>query len=217
SGSGGDAPLLWRDPGLPRRPLDRGVGRFRLLRQSDLGAHNGQRDADPEQGRGRRRRRAHAALRGDSLLERVRGSGRACARRRRSIRDRAAHSLRRTARRASHDVLSRPKWQRARVQDVPPSRERVRDVSGASVVIVGGGVMGASVAYHLAARGWRDVVVLDRATGPGLGSTGRATGGFRAQFSTTVNVKLSLLAREKLQRFEDEIGVDPLYTPAGYL
>jgi len=87
----------------------------------------------------------------------------------------------------------------------------------ASVVIIGGGIMGASAAYHLAARGWKDVLVVDRAPGPGLGSTGRATGGFRAQFSTTVNVKLSLLAREKLKRFGEEIGVDAGYEQAGYL
>ena len=87
----------------------------------------------------------------------------------------------------------------------------------ASVVIVGGGVMGASAAYHLAARGVRDVVVLDRAASPGAGSTGRATGGFRAQFSTDVQVRLSLLAREKLARFESETGVDPGYRPFGYL
>ncbi|HEV8479836.1 MAG TPA: FAD-dependent oxidoreductase [Candidatus Eisenbacteria bacterium] len=87
----------------------------------------------------------------------------------------------------------------------------------ASVVIIGGGIMGASAAYHLAARGWKDVLVLDRAPRPGLGSTGRATGGFRAQFSTAVNVKLSLLAREKLMRFGDEIGVDAGYMQAGYL
>jgi sarcosine oxidase subunit beta len=90
-------------------------------------------------------------------------------------------------------------------------------VSGASVVVVGAGVMGASAAYHLAQRGWRDVVVVDRAPRPAMGSTGRATGGFRAQFSTAVNVKLSLLAREKLKRFREELDVDPLYVPAGYL
>jgi sarcosine oxidase subunit beta len=88
---------------------------------------------------------------------------------------------------------------------------------GASVAVVGGGVMGASVAYHLGLRGVRDVVVLDRSPGPGEGSTGRATGGFRAQFATGINVRLSLLAREKLRRFSQEIGVDPGYLPAGYL
>ncbi len=87
----------------------------------------------------------------------------------------------------------------------------------ASVVVIGGGVIGASVAYHLAARGWRDVVILDRGAGPGAGSTGRATGGFRAQYGTAVNVRLSLLAREKLCRFEAETGVEPGYAPCGYL
>ena len=86
-----------------------------------------------------------------------------------------------------------------------------------SVVIVGAGVMGASVAYHLAARGWRDVLVLDRSHHAGQGSTGAATGGFRAQYATAINVRLSLLAREKLLRFEDETGIDPEYRPAGYL
>jgi sarcosine oxidase subunit beta len=87
----------------------------------------------------------------------------------------------------------------------------------AAVAVIGGGVMGASVAYHLAARGLRDVVVLDRAAGPGAGSTGRATGGYRAQYGTAINVRLSLLARRQLLRFEDETGVDPGYLPAGYL
>ena len=86
-----------------------------------------------------------------------------------------------------------------------------------SVVIIGAGVIGASVAYHLAARGWRDIVMLDRSGGPGLGSTGAATGGFRAQYATGINVGLSLLAREKLRAFKDETGTDPGYVPAGYL
>jgi sarcosine oxidase, subunit beta len=87
----------------------------------------------------------------------------------------------------------------------------------AEVVIVGGGVVGASVAYHLAARGVRDVLVLERGARPGEGSTGRATGGFRAQFGTEVNVRLSLLSREKLLRFKDETDVDPGFRQCGYL
>ena len=87
----------------------------------------------------------------------------------------------------------------------------------ASVAVIGAGVVGASVAYHLAARGWRDILVLDRTAGPGRGSTGAATGGYRAQFTTAINVRLSLLAREKLLRFRDEVGADPGYAPAGYL
>jgi sarcosine oxidase, subunit beta len=85
------------------------------------------------------------------------------------------------------------------------------------VVVAGGGVMGASAAWHLASRGCRDVLVLDRAPQPGAGSTGRATGGFRAQFATEVNIRLSLLSREKLLRFPDEVGIDPGYRPRGYL
>jgi sarcosine oxidase subunit beta len=85
------------------------------------------------------------------------------------------------------------------------------------VVIVGGGVVGASVAYHLAARGVGDVLVLERGAGPGAGSTGRATGGFRAQFGTEVNIRLSLLSREKLLRFEEETGVNPCFKQSGYL
>jgi sarcosine oxidase subunit beta len=87
----------------------------------------------------------------------------------------------------------------------------------AEVVIIGGGVVGASVAYHLAARGCCDVLVLERGARPGEGSTGRATGGFRAQFGTRVNIRLSLLSREKLLRFREETGVDPGFRQCGYL
>src|ERR1700741_1736401 len=90
-------------------------------------------------------------------------------------------------------------------------------MQSADVVVIGGGVVGASVACHLALRGCTNVVVLERSAGPGEGSTGKATGGYRAQFGSEVNVRLSLLAREKLLRFRDELGVDPGYRPCGYL
>jgi sarcosine oxidase, subunit beta len=86
----------------------------------------------------------------------------------------------------------------------------------ADVVIVGAGVVGASIAWHLAQLGVRDVLLLDGAE-PGQGSTGRATGGFRAQHATEIDVRLSLLSREKLLRFRDEVGADPGYEPRGYL
>ena len=87
----------------------------------------------------------------------------------------------------------------------------------ASVVVVGGGVVGASVAWHLAKKGVRDIVIIDSASVPGYGSTGKATGGYRAQFGTAINVQLSLLSREKLLALESETGVDPGYDPVGYL
>lgn len=85
------------------------------------------------------------------------------------------------------------------------------------IVILGAGVIGASVAYHLARRGCRQILVLDRAPAPGGGSTARATGGFRAQFDNETEVRLSLLSREKLRAFEEETGVDSGYRPHGYL
>ena len=87
----------------------------------------------------------------------------------------------------------------------------------ASVAVIGGGVIGASVAYHLAKNGVRDVVILDRASQPGKGSTGKATGGYRAQFETAINVRLSLFSRDRLLDFLDETGVDSGYAPVGYL
>jgi sarcosine oxidase subunit beta len=89
--------------------------------------------------------------------------------------------------------------------------------TNAAVAVIGGGVIGASIAYHLALSGVDDVVILDRAAAPGAGSTGKATGGFRAQFATPVNVQLSLLSRDKLLRFEEDTGVNPGYEQVGYL
>jgi sarcosine oxidase subunit beta len=79
------------------------------------------------------------------------------------------------------------------------------------IAIAGAGVMGCSVAYHLAERGIRDIVVFDRASDFGGGSTPKATGGFRGQFDSATNVRLSLLSRQKLQQF------DSGYLPYGYL
>jgi len=61
----------------------------------------------------------------------------------------------------------------------------------ASVVILGGGVMGASTVYHLASRGYKDVLLLEREKFFGTGATGRCAGGIRYQFNTEVNIRLS--------------------------
>jgi sarcosine oxidase subunit beta len=86
----------------------------------------------------------------------------------------------------------------------------------ADVVIIGGGVMGASTAYHLALAGWKDVVLLERDQLLGQGATGRCAGGVRYQFATEVNVRLSLASLPMIERLLDETGVDPLYRPCGY-
>lgn len=86
-----------------------------------------------------------------------------------------------------------------------------------STLVIGGGVIGASIAWHLQQRGARDVLVVDASPEPGCGSTGKATGGYRGQFANTINVELSLRSRAKLLRFMDDVGVDPEYRPVGYL
>ncbi len=86
----------------------------------------------------------------------------------------------------------------------------------ADVVIVGGGVIGASIAYHLAAKGVTDVAVIERDR-LGSGSTSRNAGGIRLQFSTEINVRLSQRSLPRLERFADEMGVDPDFRQVGYL
>ena len=76
----------------------------------------------------------------------------------------------------------------------------------AQIVIIGGGVMGASTAYHLAHRGCTDVVLLEQQPFFGMGATGRFAGGIRYQFSTAINVRLSQLSLPMLDRFETELG-----------
>jgi sarcosine oxidase subunit beta len=76
----------------------------------------------------------------------------------------------------------------------------------ADVVIIGGGCMGASVAYHLARRGVTDVVLLEREKMLATGSTGRNAGGMRHQFSNEANIRLSIESIGLLERFADEVG-----------
>ncbi|HVA21924.1 MAG TPA: FAD-binding oxidoreductase [Candidatus Micrarchaeia archaeon] len=85
----------------------------------------------------------------------------------------------------------------------------------AEIVIVGGGAMGCSLAYHLASRGRRPLL-LEGAT-LGGGSTGRCSGGVRQQFATEINVRLGMRSVALLRRFREEVGTDPGYRPIGYL
>jgi sarcosine oxidase subunit beta len=87
----------------------------------------------------------------------------------------------------------------------------------ADIVIIGGGVMGASAAYHLAQRGMKNIVLLEKEEFFGTGATGRCAGGVRYQFSTEINVKLSLESLPMIERFQEEIGQDVSYRQCGYL
>jgi glycine/D-amino acid oxidase-like deaminating enzyme len=87
----------------------------------------------------------------------------------------------------------------------------------ADIVIIGGGVMGASAAYHLAKRGMKNIVLLEKEEFFGTGATGRCAGGVRYQFSTEINVKLSMESLPMIERFRGEIGQDVNYRQCGYL
>jgi sarcosine oxidase subunit beta len=81
------------------------------------------------------------------------------------------------------------------------------------IVVVGGGVVGASVAYHLTERGAGEVLILEGAGAQGTGSTGKATGGVRAQFETEINIKMSLYSLAFFEEWQFDCG----YEPRGYL
>ncbi len=87
----------------------------------------------------------------------------------------------------------------------------------ADIVIIGGGVMGTSVAYHLALRGQKNILLLEKDEFFGQEATGRCAGGVRFQFSTEINVHLSLQSLPMLDRFKDEIGQDINFRKCGYL
>jgi sarcosine oxidase subunit beta len=87
----------------------------------------------------------------------------------------------------------------------------------AEVVIIGGGIVGSSIAYHLTAAGCKNVLVIERETTQGKGSTGKSMGGVRAQFSTPVNIQMSLYSIPFYASFDEQLGYPAGYRPQGYL
>jgi len=87
----------------------------------------------------------------------------------------------------------------------------------AAAIVIGGGAMGVSTAYHLAASGVEDVLLLEREAAFGLGSTGRCAGGFRHQFSSEVNVRLSLESVRMIRSFSEDHGLPLDVHVDGYL
>src|SRR3954454_7681332 len=87
----------------------------------------------------------------------------------------------------------------------------------ADVVIIGGGIVGSSIAYHLTAAGCRNVVVLERESHTGKGSTGKSMGGVRAQFSMPINIRMSMYSIPFFRDFKEITGQESGYRGQGYL
>ena len=88
--------------------------------------------------------------------------------------------------------------------------------NSAQVVIVGGGAMGTSTAYHLAQLGVTDVVLCERET-LGSGSTSKSAGGIRAQFADEINIRIALISLLEFRNFEQRIGTGIDFRETGYL
>ena len=87
----------------------------------------------------------------------------------------------------------------------------------ADVVILGGGVMGTSTAYHLVKRGQTNILLLERESFFGTGATGRCAGGIRHQFNTEVNIRLSQKSLAMIDTLEEETGQSAMVRKCGYL
>src|SRR6266852_5222023 len=90
-------------------------------------------------------------------------------------------------------------------------------MQSAEVVIIGGGIVGSSIAYHLTAAGCTDVLVIEGETAQGKGSTGKSMGGVRAQFSIPVNIQMSLYSIPLYVSFDERLAYPAGYRPQGYL
>jgi sarcosine oxidase, subunit beta len=90
-------------------------------------------------------------------------------------------------------------------------------ISSADVVIIGGGIVGSSIAYQLTSAGCRSVLVLERESHQGKGSTGKSMGGVRAQFSTDASIRMSLYSIPFFRDFEQRMGHPSGYRAQGYL
>jgi len=86
----------------------------------------------------------------------------------------------------------------------------------ADILIIGAGIVGCSIAYHLAGLGAPKVVVVEKNL-ICSGATGKSAGGIRQQFATEVNVRLSLESVQMFHRMKDELGIDPEFRQVGYL
>ncbi len=85
------------------------------------------------------------------------------------------------------------------------------------VVIIGGGIIGASIAYHLAKKKFGKIAVIEKDQYLGNGATAKCAGGIRAQFSSEINVRMSMLSEERFEIFTEETGAEVQFEQVGYL
>src|SRR5437870_8966666 len=90
-------------------------------------------------------------------------------------------------------------------------------MQNAEVVIIGGGIVGSSIAYHITAAGCTDVLVIERESAQGKGSTGKSMGGVRAQLSTSINIQMSLYSILLYVSFDERLGHTAGYRTQRYL
>jgi sarcosine oxidase subunit beta len=86
----------------------------------------------------------------------------------------------------------------------------------ADVVIIGGGIVGLSIAYYLALKRAGRIILIEKGQ-LGEGSTSRCVGGIRTQFSTEINIRFSLESLKTFDQFEEEFGIAPEFKRVGYL
>ena len=87
----------------------------------------------------------------------------------------------------------------------------------ADVIIIGGGIVGSSIAYNLAVQGCTNVLIIEREERQGLGSTSKSMGGVRAQFATPINIQMSRYSIDVFSRFEEMTGHTADYKAHGYV
>ena len=87
----------------------------------------------------------------------------------------------------------------------------------ADAIIIGGGIIGVATAFYLARENFGQILLLEKEPLLGAGATSKAAGGIRAQFSTEVNVEMSMLSEEIFGNFKEETGFDALYDRVGYM
>ena len=100
--------------------------------------------------------------------------------------------------------------------ELRPMTQRGLVPSGAEVIIIGGGIIGLSIAFHLAERGVSDVVIIER-DDVASGATAKATGGIRQQFTTEPQIRLSIESVRFYERFEERVGLPLVFRQVGYL